>query len=48
MAATLQWIVIPKPAPETNTTPITLAIAAATTIVAVIDLGGGMIGVYFV
>ena len=48
MAATLQWIVIPKPAPETNITPTTLTIAAATTLVAVIDLGGGMIGIYFV
>jgi len=48
MAATLQWIVIPKPAPEPNTTAVTLVIAGATTIVGIVDLGGGLIAVYFV
>ena len=48
MAATLQVIVIPKPAPEVNETPITLAIATATSIINVIDLGGGLVGIYFV
>jgi hypothetical protein len=48
MSATLQWIVIPKPAPGTNTTPVTLAISAATTIVDVIDNKDGTVTVYFV
>jgi len=45
---TLQVIVIPKPAPDTNTTPVTLEISTATTIVGVVDLGGGLVAVYFV
>jgi len=45
---TLQVIVIPKPAPDTNTTPVTETIDAATTIISVIDLGGGLVAVYFV
>ena len=48
MAATLQWIVIPKPAPGATTTAVTLAIAEATTIVTVVDNLDGTVTVYFV